>query len=1585
MAAIRDWRVIVASFFFLLYATYGFTATAKVQSAGLAAEPLQVVPAWLPQPFEEALIKTGLTSPAEDAALKAALDTYLGAGRPADLSPLEAFLANHPDTAWQLSLQTNLGLIYYANGYFSKAFDAWGAAWRIGKHLDYPQSKALADRAIGELIRMHARLGHVEQLQTLLADIEGRALTGPATEAVAGAKQGLWMMLNEPSVAYRCGPLALRSIASLSNDASSQHLKTLDGYPSSKQGVSLAQVAALAKKVELAYEPVFREGKAAIPVPSIVHWKVNHYAAIVAERDGYYHLQDPTFGADLWIPKEAVDAEGSGYFLIPKTELAAGWRIVSTKEASAIYGMGTTSSSNPRSTAPEDDKEKSCGANRGMCGYNIHSMLVSLNLTDTPVGYRPPIGPAVLTTLTYNQREAYQPAVPNFFNFGPKWTSNWLSYITDDPSIAGSRVQRYVAGGGARDYTNFNSTTGAFRAENKNASVLVRVSASPIRYERRMRDGSKEIYAGSDGATIYPRRIFLSQLMDRQGNALTFNYDSMRRLVSITDATGRNTTFGYGLASAPLLVTSITDPFGRSATMEYDGSGRLWKITDVLGLVSEFGYDAGSFVNSKTTPYGTTTFAFSESGTTRSLEITDPLGFKERVEYRHSAPGVPFSDPAAPTGMSLTNTYLDRRNTFYWDKHAYQLGAGDYTKARIKHWYHLLGNTAVTEGVLESTKSPLQVRTWFSTPGSSGYIGGTYDQPSRIGRVLDGGATQLTQISYNSAGNKTAEVDPLGRQTLYDYAANEIDVLRVRKEVSAGVIRTVAENTYNAQHMPLTYKDEAGQTTTYTYNAAGQVLTVTDALGRVTTYQYDSLGYLTRIIDADGQDEAIFTYDAAGRVATRADDAGNTLSYQYDNLDRLTRVTYPDTTYIQYVWNRLDLASETDRLGRATQYTYDANRNRTAVTDPANHTTQYEYFRNGELKSVTYADSGVAQWARDIESRVTGVTDPKGVQTTFSYNGVGLLAGENSHDSGNKQYAYNAAGDLAQQTDGRGIVSNYSYDSLRRLTGITYPGNTTENAVFSYDDITNGNVGLGRLTGYSNDGGSTARTYDAVGNIASEIHQVGSRSFTAGYAYDNLNRLQRITYPSGRIVDYARNTLGQITQVQLRASSTATPQTLVSGVTYRPLGPISALSFGNGVSTSIQHDAGYRVARITTSSNPARDFSYSYDAAGNVAGQTDHVDIYGMSYAYDAVDRLASQTNVIGTTTYGYDANGNRLQATLSDEENNSETQTFTYAAASNQLTAAYGFSVTHDAAGNLTSHRGDRGYTYNHANRLSTRTMVLGGQTHTMSTYLYNALGMRTRHSFVWDIDTVNAYDGKYLSAGHYNSQGLFRRSEYIWLDDLPVVQVSDDSSGPTPVADQITYIHADHLDTPRGATDEAGNLVWRWELDAFGAFMPQQTPDANGRLRKVDLRFPGQIDDLGDTIFYNVNRYYESLSGRYTQTDPLGLQDSLNPYIYVDGNPINFFDAEGLAKRGAGGKGERGYTGNSSGTNNPYKHMKPHPTDPNKVIQKDPQTGKKAVKPKPPGFPGSLRFPLLILPFNPAPLVEPMPLLPPGTPPEC
>ena len=111
--------------------------------------------------------------------------------------------------------------------------------------------KGLADRAIGELAELNSRLGRHERVETILKEIEGRSLIGPATEKITAAREGVWTMNHEPERAFKCGPLALsriRASQSLPPDPKIAEAK------STAHGTSLDQVYQLSKDLGMSYQ-----------------------------------------------------------------------------------------------------------------------------------------------------------------------------------------------------------------------------------------------------------------------------------------------------------------------------------------------------------------------------------------------------------------------------------------------------------------------------------------------------------------------------------------------------------------------------------------------------------------------------------------------------------------------------------------------------------------------------------------------------------------------------------------------------------------------------------------------------------------------------------------------------------------------------------------------------------------------------------------------------------------------------------------------------------------------------------------------------------------------------------------------------------------------------------------------------------------------------------------------------------------------------------------------------------------------------------------------------------------------------------
>ncbi|PAT43136.1 hypothetical protein CK621_06300 [Vandammella animalimorsus] len=105
-------------------------------------------------------------------------------------------------------------------------------------------------------------------------------------------------------------------------------------------------------------------------------------------------------------------------------------------------------------------------------------------------------------------------------------------------------------------------------------------------------------------------------------------------------------------------------------------------------------------------------------------------------------------------------------------------------------------------------------------------------------------------------------------------------------------------------------------------------------------------------------------------------------------------------------------------------------------------------------------------------------------------------------------------------------------------------------------------------------------------------------------------------------------------------------------------------------------------------------------------------------------------------------------------------------------------------------------------------------------------------------------------------------------------------------------TRLHTDHLERPLVASDSSGAATWQALAESFGQTWVNSTSRT-----EVNIRLPGQYWDAESGRHYNQQRYYDPQTGRYMQSDPLGLYDGINTYGYAYQNPLSYSDPTGEA----------------------------------------------------------------------------------------
>nr|MCR5752958.1 RHS domain-containing protein [Kiritimatiellia bacterium] len=128
-------------------------------------------------------------------------------------------------------------------------------------------------------------------------------------------------------------------------------------------------------------------------------------------------------------------------------------------------------------------------------------------------------------------------------------------------------------------------------------------------------------------------------------------------------------------------------------------------------------------------------------------------------------------------------------------------------------------------------------------------------------------------------------------------------------------------------------------------------------------------------------------------------------------------------------------------------------------------------------------------------------------------------------------------------------------------------------------------------------------------------------------------------------------------------------------------------------------------------------------------------------------------------------------------------------------------------------------------------------------------------------------------------------------------------DMTGSSPVP--YFYV-TDHLGSVLAVTDANGNLVERYEYDAWGKVLSGTDANGNALTRSaIGNRILWQAREYSWTtgLYYFRNRWYDPVIGRWISKDPIGLSGGMNLYVACRNDFVNHTDGDGLYP------GERSY----------------------------------------------------------------------------
>ena len=702
-----------------------------------------------------------------------------------------------------------------------------------------------------------------------------------------------------------------------------------------------------------------------------------------------------------------------------------------------------------------------------------------------------------------------------------------------------------------------------------------------------------------------------------------------------------------------------------------------------------------------------------------------------------------------------------------------------------------------------------------------------------------------------------------------------------------------------------------------------------DSLGREKYTETISNIYENGVISAKTIRSAYTKYDAFSRKVEQIkacnlenislESGVETFSLHcFDELDRPVQSNFIDGSEVSMQY-KIDTEEQTGKTTLMCTTTDAEGRISNTYTDALGRTIATENIVNGEPIRVvnTY----------DALSRVVEVLHPNEHISTYKYDMLGNVIETKTPDAGTVTAEYTPQGQILSRTTANGEVVSYNYD-FERLKSVTYSLHPNDSIVYTYGDTLAENFQKGRLLSVTYPMGSEEYTYGNMGEVVKTVKTIviddqidKVHTYTSEFEYDSWNRIQKMIYPDGEVVDYAYYANGELKAITGEKDGITYPYLVETG--YNANGQTAYRILGNGSEQRYFYDKKDRLQTSTLHIGSERISvnTYNYDKVDNITSIHDN-GIYFQNYTYDELNRLVSANGydfgAIGEAPNSYNmtmeynkmsspVQFNQMIATKEGNFTTNNTYHYDSNLQPNAPIQIGNMRYTYDKAGNPTSILDTSGIgkdlEWNADNQLRSIVDTEKGLFHS---YAYDHTGERilkrygtAQNAYYNGKDMGTLYDfgesySAYVSPYFVESNNGYTKHYYAGATRLVskigegVYENESYTSYGDKEEDQYFYFQ-DHLGSSNYITDLNGEIAQYAAYTPYGELF-REYKDV------TPYKFNGKELDSETGLYYYGARYYNPSTALWLGVDPLASKyPGVSPYVYCVGNPVKYVDPDG------------------------------------------------------------------------------------------